>query len=93
MQHADREAVPPKSVVRQTSPSISDASVQHAEREAVPPKPPSRVPWACGNTKVVAKEEPMQRFLQKLVANASKKPLSAEQRLAAQARRAEERTH
>ena len=86
VQHADREAVPPKSIFRQTSPSISDASVQHAAREAVPPKPPSRVPWACGNTKVVAKEEPMQRFLQKLVANASKKPLSAEQRLAAQAR-------
>ena len=88
VQHADREAVPPKSSDRRAPPTMLDATVQHAAREAVPPKPPPRVPWACGNTKVIAKEEPKQRFLEKLVANAAKtgRPLSAEQRLAAQAR-------
>ena len=44
VQHADREAVPPKSSDRRAPPTISDATVQHAAREAVPPKPPPRVP-------------------------------------------------
>ena len=46
VQHARREAVPPKRSTSSTpAPTISDAVVQHARREAIPPKlPPSSMP-------------------------------------------------
>ena len=47
VQHAEREAVPPKPP-QQPAAIISSATVQHAEREAVPPKPPSSAVGVSG---------------------------------------------
>lgn len=88
VQHARREAIPPKLPPSSISArSISDATVQHAEREAVPPKAVARCAWPCGNTKVIAKDEPKRRFLKRKLAEAEAsggKPLSDEQMRVAQ---------